>query len=190
MAAPSPNRYDAVAVILHWTVALGIFAMLAIGLTMKHADISKLHMFQLYQLHKSIGIVILGLVLVRIVWRLTHRAPPLPASMPPLEQEAAHAGHWTLYALMLALPLIGWGVVSAEPLNIPTVLFGVVPWPHIPFLETLPNKAAVDNVLKAAHAWGAYLLIVIVLGHVAAAVRHAVKGDVPLKRMSLFAREN
>lgn len=190
MAAPSSNRYDAVAAVLHWAMALGVFALLGVGLVMKHADISKLHMFQLYQLHKSIGVVMLWLIVVRIVWRLSHRAPPLPASMPPLEQNAAHLGHAALYALMLALPLIGWGVVSAAPLNIPTILFGVAPWPHIPFLETLPNKAAIDNGLKAAHAWGAYALIVLVLGHIAAAMRHAVKGDAPLKRMSLFAREN
>jgi cytochrome b561 len=189
MAGPSSNRYDAVAVILHWTMALGIVALLAIGLVMKHADISRLHMFQLYQLHKSIGVVILWLIVLRIVWRLTHRAPLLPDSMPPLEREAAHLGHRALYALMLVIPLLGWAVVSAATLNIPTVLFGVLPWPHIPFLEHLSDKAPVEKALELAHAWGAYLLIVLVLGHIAAALRHAAKGDVPLTRMSLFTRE-
>lgn len=189
MTAPSSNRYDAVAAVLHWTMALGIFALIGVGLVMKHADITKLHMFQLYQLHKSIGVVMLWLIAVRIVWRLTHRAPPLPDSIPPLERQAAHVGHWALYALMLVVPLLGWGVVSAATLNIPTVLFGVVPWPHLPFLDTLPDKAAVESVLKLAHAWGAYLLIVLVLGHIAAAIRHAVKGDAPLTRMALTVRE-
>lgn len=189
MTGPSSNRYDAVAAVLHWAMALGIFALIGIGLAMTHADISKLTMFKLFQLHKSIGVVILWLIVVRIVWRLTHRAPPLPDSMPPLERRAAHAGHLALYVLMLVIPLLGWAVVSAAPLNIPTVLFGLVPWPHIPFLEHLTDKAPVEKALERAHAWGAYVLIVIVLGHIAAGVRHAIKGDVPLTRISLIGRE-
>lgn len=185
MSRPSSDRYDAVAVVLHWAMALGIFALIGVGLAMKHADLPKMRVFQLYQLHKSIGVAILALAAVRLVWRLTHRPPPLPAEIPPLEQKAAHAGHILLYAFLLGMPLTGWATVSASPLNIPTVLFGIVPWPHIPWLADLTDKAPVEAVLKMLHDYGAFALIAIVIGHIGAALRHAVKGDASLSRMSL-----
>jgi cytochrome b561 len=179
------KHYDAVAVVLHWTMALGIFALIGVGLAMKHADLPKMRVFQLFQLHKSIGIIILLLAVVRLAWRLTHRAPPLPETMPTLERKAAHAGHVLLYLFMFALPLSGWAFVSASPLNIPTVLFGLVSWPHIPFLADLPDKAPVAAALKLAHDYGAFALIAVLAIHIGAALRHALKGDAPLSRMSL-----
>jgi cytochrome b561 len=191
MLKPSPLRYDAVAVVLHWAMALGVFALLGLGLAMKHADLPKLRVFELYQLHKSIGVTILLLAALRLAWRLTHRAPPLPDAMPALERKAAHGGHALLYALLLALPLTGWAYVSAAPFNVPTVIFGVLPWPHLGFLAEWPDKAPVAAALKAAHQYGAYALIALLVAHIGAALRHAVKGDVPLSRMSLFgSKEN
>ncbi|WP_298426433.1 cytochrome b/b6 domain-containing protein [Rhodoblastus sp.] len=185
MQRPSPERYDAVAVVLHWAMALAIFALIGLGLVMKHADIPKIRVFQLYQLHKSIGVVVLLLALARLLWRLAHRPPPLPAVMPALERAAAHAGHAALYLFMFVLPLSGWAVVSTASMNIPTVLFGVIPWPHLSFLADSADKAAIHAVVEAVHKYGAYALIVVLIGHVGAALRHAVKGDVPLTRMSL-----
>jgi cytochrome b561 len=182
---PSIERYDAVAVILHWAMAVGIFALIGVGLAMKYADLPKMRVFQLFQLHKSIGIVILLLVGLRLAWRLTHRAPPLPETVPELERKAAQAGHVLLYLLLFALPLSGWAYVSSSPLNIPTVLFGLVSWPHIPFLAELPDKAPVAAVFKLAHDYGAFALIAVLTIHIGAAWRHALKGDVPLSRMSL-----
>lgn len=187
MAGRARERYDAVAVVLHWTMALGIFALMVIGLAMKHAGLPKMRVIQLFQLHKSIGIVILLLAVARLAWRLVRPAPPLPDALSALERKAAHAGHFALYLLMLALPLSGWAVVSTSPLDIPTVLFGVMPWPHISFLADLPDKAPVNAVSEALHKYGAYALIAVVAGHIAAALRHAFKGDVPLSRMSPFA---
>jgi cytochrome b561 len=188
MPKPPSDRYDSVAAILHWIVALGIFALIGIGLAMKHADLPKLRVFQLYQLHKSIGVTILLLAVVRLGWRLAHRPPPLPAAIPALERRAAHAGHWLLYFLLFALPLSGWALVSVSPLNIPTVLFGTIPWPHIPWLAELPNKAPVSVALTAVHDYAAFALMAVIVVHVAAALRHAVKGDAPLGRMPLFGR--
>jgi cytochrome b561 len=188
MATISRKRYDAVAVVLHWTMALGIFALIGVGLAMKHAGLPKFRVVQLFQLHKSIGIVILLLAAARLAWRLVRRAPPLPEAMPALERKAAHAGHAALYFFMLALPLTGWAVVSTSPLHIPTVLFGAVAWPDIPFLADLPDKTLVHAVAEAFHKYGAYALIAVLAGHIGAALRHAFKGDVPLARMSLFGR--
>ena len=180
------DHYDAVAVMLHWTMALGIFVLIGLGLAMKHAGLPKARVFQLFQLHKSIGIVVLLLAAARLAWRFVRSAPPLPDALPALERQAARAGHAALYVFMLALPLTGWAVVSTAPLNIPTVLFGLIPWPHIWFLADLPNKAPAFAVAQALHKYGAYALIAVVAGHVGAALRHAVKGDVPLARMSFF----
>ena len=178
------DRYTAVAIALHWLIALAILVMVAVGLTMVHVKIAPMTQFRLYQLHKSVGITILGLAAVRLLWRLTHRPPPLPADMPRLEKQAAEGTHRLLYGLMLGMPLVGWALVSASPLNIPTYLYGVIPWPHLPMLSTLHNKAPVEAALKQVHAYGAYVLIALVLLHAAAALRHHVliRDDV-LRRM-------
>ena len=145
MSMPQPGeRYSSFAISLHWIMALGVFALIAIGLTMKHVALPPMRLFQLYQLHKSIGVVILLATVLRLGWRLMRPPPALPASMPPLEQKAARGGHVLLYLFLFGLPLTGWALVSVARLNIPTVLFGVVPWPHLPVLSTLPDKAPAE----------------------------------------------
>jgi cytochrome b561 len=173
-------RYTAVAVALHWLIALAILAMLVMGLTMTHGALAPATKFKLYQLHKSVGLSILMLAVLRLVWRLTHRPPDLPAGMPAWERGAAEATHVVLYCFMIGLPLIGWALVSASPFNLPTVLFGVVPWPHLP----VPDKKVAEPILKLAHAYGAYVLIGFVALHVGAALRHYfVERDTILQRM-------
>ena len=178
------NRYTTVAIALHWLIAVAIATIVTIGLVMTHVKLTPFMQFRLYQLHKSIGITILVLVVLRLAWRLTHRPPPLPATMPKLEKQAAEGTHVLLYLFMLGMPLIGWALVSSSPLNIPTVLYGVIPWPHLPILPMLANKAAVEAVLKVVHAYGAFVLIALVLLHVAAALRHhvVIRDDI-LRRM-------
>ncbi len=169
---PPGARYTTVAVILHWIMALGILALIGIGLTMKHGGLSRHQVFELYQLHKSIGVTILLAAFLRLGWRLTHRPPELPAAMPGYERVAAHAGHLLLYLAMFGLPLTGWALVSASVFNIPTVLFGPVPWPHLPFFSTLTDKAPVEALLKLIHGYGAFAFIALIIGHAGAALRH------------------
>ena len=189
--SPTLNSYTKTAVVLHWLIALGIFALIGVGLIMKNAHLPPMRVFQLYQLHKSIGVVVLLLAVVRLAWRLFHRPPDLPASMKRLEQLAAHAGHGLIYVFLIALPLSGWALVSASRLNIPTVLFGVVPWPHLPWLTELEDKAPAEALLKLVHDYGAFVFIAVIVGHIGAAILHSFKGDVPLSRMSLRGtREN
>jgi cytochrome b561 len=171
-AARSGSRYTAVAIFLHWIMALGIIALAVIGLTMTHVKLKPHDLFKLYQLHKSIGITILLAAFLRLAWRLAHRPPSLPSGMPPLERKAAETSHLLLYGSLFVLPLTGWAVVSAAPLNIPTVLYGLVPWPHLPILSTLHNKAPVDRVLARAHDYLAFALIALVTLHAIAALRH------------------
>jgi cytochrome b561 len=166
------RRFTIVAIVLHWLIGIGIFALLAIGLIMIHADITLATKFQLFQLHKSIGITVLFLAVLRLGWRLFHVPPPLPETMPALEKKAAAGAHHLLYLAMIGLPVTGWAVVSVAPLNIPTVLYGLVHWPHIPFLANMHDKASVSAVVTAVHTYGAWALIVVVILHVAAALRH------------------
>jgi cytochrome b561 len=180
----SSGRYTGVAIILHWVMALGVLALAGLGLVMVHSNLPLQRKFELYQLHKSIGVTILLTAFLRLGWRLMHKPPELPADMPSLERAAAVGGHLVLSFYLFALPLTGWALVSASVFNIPTFLYGVIPWPHLPILSTLSNKPPVEAFLKHVHAYGAWTLIAIVAGHAGAALRHHfTKHDDVLLRM-------
>lgn len=158
--APSPARYSTGAIILHWLLALLLAGEIALGFSVPHG----VEGFGLMQLHKSIGITILLLTLVRIGWRLTHARPaPLEAG---LGGKLASAVHFAFYALMLAVPLTGWVIVSTAPINVPTLLFGTVPWPHLPLPDMLSEPAEEVHELLAFAGLALFVL------HVAGALRH------------------
>lgn len=183
------TRFTSTAIFLHWTIALGILTLIAIGLIMDHTHLSPLRVFQLYQLHKSIGITVLLLVAVRIGWRLTHPAPALPGSMPYLEKLAAKLAELALYIFQTLLPLSGWAMVSVSVLGIPTVLYGIIRWPDLPVLSTLPNKAPVEAMLKLVHHWMAWGLLGLITLHIMAALRHHfILHDRVLKQMLPFIK--
>jgi len=166
--------YGSVAKTLHWLIAFAIVAMLAVGWTMTSISRDNPYKFPLFQWHKSIGITILLLSLFRLFWRLTHHAPPLPAGMPGWEKFAARATHVLFYILIIGMPLVGWGMVSASPLGLPTYLYGIVPWPHLPVLPTLDaeTKKRFGHLFSSAHSFGAYVLAGLLVLHVAAAHKH------------------
>ena len=118
-------------------------------------------------IHRPIGILILVLVAIRLVNRIIRPAPPLAAAMPPLLRFAAHASHVLLYALMFALPLIGWSMLSAA--GYPIVLVGS--W-HLP--PILPHSISLYAVLRPLHTALAYLLFATFLAHLGAALTHAL----------------
>ena len=186
---PSSRRYTRVAIILHWVMALGIVALVAIGLAMTHLKLQPMQTFQVYQLHKSIGITVLLAAFLRLAWRLSHRSPDLPETMPAIEKAAAAGGHFLLYAFLFALPITGWALVSASVLNLPTVLYGILPWPDLPLLPSLGDKASAEVLLKLVHAYGAYALMALIAVHTAAALRHhfIIRDDV-LSRMLPYLR--
>ncbi|PZP38694.1 MAG: cytochrome b, partial [Pseudomonas fluorescens] len=97
----SRETYTKTAKLLHWVLALGIIGMLCMGLYMETLEFGALK-FQLFQWHKSIGLTILMLVVVRLLWRFTNPAPMLPAHMPLWQKAAAHLTHAALYGLMFA----------------------------------------------------------------------------------------
>lgn len=169
------ERYNQVAMLLHWTMAILILGMIAVGLTM--GDYSIQYKFLAYNLHKSFGITLLALSAFRLFWRFTHTPPALPAAMPPVEKRMAHAGHAALYFLMIAMPLSGWVFVSAYA-KYPTVFFSLFEVPHLPVAKELGEPA------KAAHYWLAMGAIALVSGHALAALKHHfINHDAVLRRM-------
>lgn len=180
----TPTGYGLTAILFHWTMAVLIMAMLAFGLYLKQVPRNDPSLFELYQLHKSVGFVILALAVLRLVWRLVNPSPKLPDNMPALERLAARFGHVGLYALMFALPVTGWFMVSASPWGIPTVVFNILPIPHLPYPDALGTREKAEAFFKMLHEYGAYLLIALSALHVAAALKHHfIARDDTLKRM-------
>lgn len=171
----APRHFAPLARLLHWLMALMIIAMLFIGAGMV-ASVSARHEW-LLQLHKPLGIAILLLVIVRLVVRFTTRQPPLPADLPGWQVLAANVSHVLLYALMLVLPLLGWGMISAA--GDPVMLGN---WLQLPSI--LSAHAQTFALLRKAHGYLAYLLFLTVLVHLAAALFHAwVRRDEVLDSM-------
>lgn len=166
------DHYSVIAIVLHWLIAAAIIFQVIIAWRMHGGKTPE--GFALIQLHKSIGITVLLLSLVRLGWRLANPPPPLPASMPGWERGLAKAAHIGLYVIMIGLPLTGWIMVSTSKIQVPTVLFGAIPWPHVPGLGHLTGaaKTAWNGFGHEGHeilAWGAYLLVGL---HVAGALKH------------------
>ena len=163
--------YTAVAKSLHWLIALLIFVMFPLAWTM--GDFSGIQKFKLYNLHKSIGITVLALMALRLVWRYFRAAPALPASEPRRERVAAHLGHFALYVALFLMPLSGWAMISAS--DKPSVLFGYTTFPLIPWLNELPpdQRKTTTEIFKGIHEFTANVLLLFIVIHVAAALRHA-----------------
>lgn len=150
--------------LLHWTMAVLILAMLFIGVAMV-SSLSDYH--RLVAIHRPLGILLLVLVAARLVNRLVSPPPPLPAEMPVLLKLVAHGSHWLLYGLMFAVPLVGWGMLSAA--DYPIQLVGSL---HLP--PILPHDRALYAILRPAHTALAYLLFATFLAHLGAALTHAL----------------
>lgn len=187
--AAAVTRYSTVAIVLHWAIALLLIAN--IGLAWWFQNIPKsLTTFQLMQLHKSTGILILLLSLARLGWRLIHPVPPYPAGLPAWEKAAASAVQWGFYLVMIGMPLTGWIMVSGSKTNIPTVIYGLVPWPHLPFVHGATGAAkSFWHTVGETHGLLAKLAYGLILLHVAAALKHQfLDKDVIMARMAPFPR--
>ncbi len=159
------KRFTLLQRLLHWLMALCILAMFFIGVGMVATVTPKF--LSLVAIHKSLGIAILVLALIRLVVRLRHGAPALPADLPEPMKLAAYLSHGAFYALMIAMPLLGWAMLSAAAY--PVVLFGGLTLPSI-----LPQSDWLHTVLWNAHFYLAFAFFGLVLVHVGAALFHAL----------------
>ncbi len=180
-----PTRYTTPAIALHWVIAALIGLNLILGLSFAFLPKSGLHPF--VSLHESFGITVLGLALMRLLWRLTHRPPPLP-DYPVWQQKAAHRVHALLYALMFALPLTGWAYASAwKGAGASSMrLFWTLPWPRIGFFAHLApaTRQAWHTALGQLHYAVALLLTALFVLHVTAVLKHQFVDRIPeLQRM-------
>ena len=187
MPGTPPARYSAPAILLHWLVAGAVFSLLGLGAVMvwAPADLVGITLkFNLYQWHKSFGFSVLGLMVLRILWRLTHRAPALPQTLKPPERFLARVSHYGLYVLLLAMPLTGWAVVSAAKFNVPTYLYQTIYVPHISFFANHPQKAYLDDLTSTVHLTLAIIITALIGLHIAGVLKHHfIDRDDVLKRM-------
>ncbi|HTZ71814.1 MAG TPA: cytochrome b [Acetobacteraceae bacterium] len=168
-----PERYAKPAIVLHWVIAT--LMALNLGIAWSFDLVAKSGSGSLKGMHKSIGILVLGLAITRLLWRLTHTPPPIPPYA-EWERRSARAMHWLLYALMFCIPLTGWANDSAwkGAATHPLRLFYVVPWFRFGWLEHLApaTKEQWHTVLLQLHISLAYVLCAAFVVHVAGALKH------------------
>jgi len=155
------QRYSLVAIVLHWLLALALAFQLSMGLGLDDLGTGG---FAAFQLHKSVGIAVLLLSLLRLFWRMAYKPPP--AVEGGFTGWLAGAVHFGLYVFMIGAPLTGWLLVSTDKVRVPTLIFGALPWPHLPLGQ------GGNGFAHVSHALLGWLGIALILLHVAGAVRH------------------
>lgn len=163
----STSRYGNVSIAFHWLIALMISGAFGVGLYMTELPLSP-DKLKIYSWHKWAGVTIFALVVLRTLWRLAHPAPAMPGSMSNTQRKLAAAGHLLLYVLMFAVPLTGWLMSSAKGYQ--TVWFGALPIPDL-----LGKDKYLGELLETVHRLLNYLMALVVLGHIGAALKHHFK---------------
>lgn len=172
-AAPG---YKPIARLLHWTIAGLVLFMLPLGIVIANEWGAPAQEF-LYNLHKSIGMTLIPLVIIRLLYRLGNPPPPLPSDLPAIQQFAAHATHWALYVLILAQPIVGYIMTVTYPAPVP--FFGLFDIPSI-----WPANRALSDQLVTVHFYCGLAIAAIAAMHVGAALfHHFVRKDEILMRM-------
>ncbi|PXA84826.1 cytochrome B [Nostoc sp. 3335mG] len=169
------ERFALPARLLHWLMAALILSMLLIGAGMISTTTSRYP--ALLAWHRPIGIAILILALVRLAYRLFHRPPSLPTDLPAIQVLAAKGSHILLYALMIAMPLIGWAMQSAGG-------YPVQLWKGLVLFPILPHDVQLYGWLRCAHGLLAYAFFLLILAHLGAALFHGlIRRDGVLRSM-------
>jgi cytochrome b561 len=191
----SPARYTRTAMILHWLVAILIMANVGLVWTVNSMPDDWAWVRPFVDTHKSIGITVLGLAILRLLWRFTHPAPALPQTYPTWEKRAAHLGHIALYVLIFAMPITGWIHDSAwnGGASHPMSLFYTIPWFRLGFIANLDpaTKDMLHSFFGKIHTvYLAYCLYALFVLHVLGALKHQILDKEPeLERMVPWGRE-
>jgi cytochrome b561 len=182
----SATHYGSVAMLLHWLIALLLIVNICLGLYFSDLPRSDPNLFTLSQIHKSIGLTVLVLSVLRVLWRLVNPVPPLPAAMNGALKFLARGTQFLLYVLIVAIPLTGWIMVSASRLGLPTPYFFLFNWPNLPFFNGLDLHAriAAHERWEDIHSLLAWSAIVLIPLHVAGALyHHFIRRDAVVKQM-------
>ncbi len=161
-ADAAPRTYDRTQIVLHWLIAVMIFGLYAVGETVDLFD-KPVRPF-IINLHAVFGLALLALVVVRLVWRMTHKSPPYPANMGPWLRKAAAAGHGLLYLLMIFIPLLGLGAFFRRG---KTLDFGLLQIP-----SPLEANRDIAHQITEIHGLLANILIALIVGHLLVALYH------------------
>jgi cytochrome b561 len=187
MSAKSSNiRYGAVAMTFHWVIAALIITNVVLGIYFVNGLDRQDPMRRIIvQWHESIGATVLVLSLLRLGWRLINPVPRLPADFSRTKRILARGTHYTLYALMILVPFIGWELASIP--DRPLVLFGGVPWPKIWYLANMTqhDQRFWAGIIAPSHVILAFLLFALAVGHLCAALfyHYMIRKDQILQRM-------
>ena len=178
---PSAARYTPTAIALHWLIFVLIAGTFSLAVYMVDLPLSP-QKLKYFSWHKWTGVTIFMLALARVAWRLTHGAPAMPADMPAWQQRAAAATHVLLYALIVVIPVTGWLYSSAS--GVPTVYLGLLQLPDL-----VTRDKALGDQLRLVHVGLNYIMLVLIIVHAAAAVKHHwVDRDDVLRRMLPFSK--
>jgi cytochrome b561 len=183
------DRYTRTAIVFHWVIAVLVLGNIALAWTFKTwSDYPWTQMVT--NTHKTIGITVLGLALMRLLWRLTHPPPPFSPAISRWQIRAARLGHAGLYLLILAMPLSGWIYDSAWEwaADVPIDFWGLFEMPRIPWIMDMPQSPAkerLDVIAGKVHVFLSYMLYALLAAHLIGAAKHQWFDRVPtLQRMT------
>lgn len=166
MAGARSERYTMTAIVLHWLIAIAILALIGLGWYMVDIPKKTPERAYFFNLHKSIGLTVAGFVVVRILWRVFHAPPPLPRSIPAWQIAASKWSHALLYLCMVLMPLFGFAGSNFGKFGVK--YFGIQLGPFF------PEDPAMVSLFQSLHRWTSYVLIALIVLHVAAALKHAL----------------
>jgi cytochrome b561 len=182
------TRYSKVAIALHWTIGAAIALQIVLG--WRIGDVEGVTRSAVLQLHKTIGVTILVLTVARLAWRLMNPPPPVDSSLTKIEKRASHWVHLIFYGLLLALPLTGWAMVSAQRIGAMKLLGGVR-WPDFPIITGLPGAVqdTLADVMDKSHTALVWVMFALLALHVLGALKHHyVSKDPTVSRMAPGAK--
>ncbi len=181
MTNGSNARYSNVAIIFHWLIAIAVIVNWRLAENFEHASAMPDKLYWI-NLHKSLGIAILVLSVLRLLWRLGHKPPPAPAGSAKWEKSLAKIVHVLFYVLLIGLPIGGWLATSFA--GYPITMWGLFDWPLFPVAE---NKEAAESIAETHGTLGKAMLILILL-HIAGALKHSFIDKVPSLSRMWFGR--
>ena len=186
------ERYTRTAIVLHWVIALGVLTNIALAwiwpLGDTHDSLAP-YVRPMIDKHKAIGLTILGLAVLRLLWRASHRPPAFPLAYRPWERNLAHIVHWGLYFVIFAMPITGYVMDCAfkDAATHPITWFGLFQVPRLGFILNLPpdSKKWVHDTFGAAHEVIAYFVYALFTLHILGALKHQLGGHRELQRMGI-----